>query len=817
MTISVKQLVDEIIPEQTVLLLGAGASVDSDAPSVSRIVEIIGHEFNVRGENLTLSEISGLAERKRSRAELISCLRAPFKSVRAKGSILNLPLYDWKSIFTTNYDEVVEDAYRRKLKPLTVFSSNFDFTVHQNPSATKYLKLHGTIGKDVADGHLSRMIITDLDYDLTQDYREALYLRFASDLTDGSHVVIIGQSLADPDLREVVQKALAIHQRSMSGGRITLLLYTRDESRASLFEARGIRVAFGGIDDFFLALAKKSAHTVTAFEDNGDLLEHTPSLRPVTINVTDEMDVEKANLSAIFNGWPAKYSDIIRNYTFDRSVAAEMVEFLQVPENLCGLILGASGVGKTTAARQIVTRLRTQGFNAWEHKSDHPILVREWLQVAERLKNTIGQGILFIDDAHTHLYAVNELVDALVAAGVFSLKIVLVSTRNQWNPRVKTPNIYTKGLDSHLTQLTPAEIDRLLTLVETVPQIRALVESGFGGFSRYEQRRRLLDRCEADMFVCLKNIFASEKFDDIILREFATLEPEQQEIYKLVAALEHAGVRVHRQLIMRLASISAHQISSTLIGLTDIINEYTVNEKEGVYGWRVRHAVIAGIVSKYKFSDIEKITQLFSKVIDQISPTYDIEIRSIRELCNIETGLSVIPDKKKQNVLLRRMMSVAPAERVPRHRLIRNLIEDGDFDQAESEIRIFEKDFKRDGPIVRYRILLMIARALETKGLMSEDRVAILQQACDLAVVAVEKFEHNKTVLSAYCEVGIELYKLTGSAATYDSAMEKLKKAESRLADPDITRMVQRFQRRITSQAGQFISPDEEVAPIATL
>ncbi|MFJ9452207.1 SIR2 family protein [Herbaspirillum sp. NPDC101397] len=809
MAISIQQLIEEIVPERTVLVFGAGASVDSDAPSAAQLIELIGSEFGIRGESLTLAEVSGLAERKRSRVDLISCLRKAFKGVRAKGAILNLPLYNWKSIFTTNYDEVVEDAYKRKLKPLTVFSSNFDFTVHADPAAVKYLKLHGTIGKDIADGHVSRMIITDLDYDLTQDYREALYIRFSADLTDGSHIVIIGQSLADPDLREVIQKALAIHQKSMSGGRITLLLYTRDESRASLFEARGIRVVFGGVDDFFLALAKRNSSTVMAFEDTGDFLEHTPRLRPVTINVADEVDADKANLSAIFNGWPARYGDITRNFTFDRTVAAEIAEYLRSSDNLCALLLGASGVGKTTAARQAVIRLRNAQYLAWEHKSDHALIVDDWVSVATRLKNASKVGVLFIDDAHAHLMSVNDLVDALVGANIFSLKIILVSTRSHWNPRVKTPNIYLKGVERHLSQLSGAEIDRLLTLVETVPQVRSLVESGFGGFSRYEQRRRLLDRCEADMFVCLKNIFASEKFDDIILREFAGLDPDQQEIYKLVAAMEHAGIRVHRQLVMRLASISAHQVASSLQSLTDIIHEYGVNEKEGIYGWRVRHAVIASIVSRYKFSDVEKITELFTKVINQISPTYDIEIRTIRELCNIESGLAVIPDKHIQNTLLRRMMSIAPAERVPRHRLIRNLIEQGDFDQAESEIRIFEKDFRRDGPIVRYRILLMIARAIETPGLMREDREAILQQACDLAVVAVEQFESNKTVLSAYCELGVETYKLTGNAAVYDAAIEKLKKAEGRLADPEITKMVARFQRRITSQSMVQISQAE--------
>lgn len=129
--------------------------------------------------------------------------------------------------------------------------------------------------------------------------------------------------------------------------------------------------------------------------------------------------------------------------------------------------------------------------------------------------------------------------------------------------------------------------------------------------------------------------------------------------------------------------------------MTDIVTEYTISDKEHIYGWRGRHPVINRIITDYKFSDTAKTIELFDNVIDNINPTYDIEIRSVRELCNVDYGIARIPDKKVQNRLLRKMVSAAPAERVPRHRLIRNLIEMGEFDPAETEIRVFEKDFSR--------------------------------------------------------------------------------------------------------------------------
>ena len=73
-------------------------------------------------------------------------------------------------------------------------------------------------------------------------------------------LVIIGHSLADPDIREIANKAASLNAQMDNGGQIVLFVYTRDDERASLFEARGLTVSFGDIDEFFAGLTgKKSA------------------------------------------------------------------------------------------------------------------------------------------------------------------------------------------------------------------------------------------------------------------------------------------------------------------------------------------------------------------------------------------------------------------------------------------------------------------------------------------------------------------------------------------------------------------------------
>jgi hypothetical protein len=91
---------------------------------------------------------------------------------------------------------------------------------------------------------------------------------------------------------------------------------------------------------------------------------------------------------------------------------------------------------------------------------------------------------------------------------------------------------------------------------------------------------------------------------------------------------------------------------------------------------------------------------------------------------------------------------------------------------------------------------------------MDEDRIVILEQAQDLAIAGADRYPHNKNILTEYAEVGIEYYRLTGKYAIFDDAIERLKAAEERLSDPEITSIISRYERRI---AGQAIDKEETV------
>lgn len=795
MTIDIQVLCRNIEPEKTILIFGSGSSIPSGGPSANVLREKIFEKFNYPlDDSLTLSSIATIIEKKESRKELIEYINQELGRIRPTAGILNIPMFNWAGLYTTNYDQIIEQAYERHNLKLNVCSSNFDFnsggaTIHQS-----LYKLHGTIHKDISLGHQATLVISESDYDHTYDYRQLLYNKLAEQLHSHS-AIIIGQSLSDPHLKVLIDEALKNKKSQGAPGKISLFIYEENPNQAIIYEDRGFDVCFGGIDDFISELTKLAPAEKLLISSTDDPIDTFPEIRPIIFEISDEKNNLEPNLHKMFNGSPASYADIMAEWTFERDCSNQLEVQLAKDEKRIAYVLGSAGVGKTTACRQMLCKLIDRDIRCIEHKSDYALPVDKWIQLDSELRKNQQQIVLFIDDAHDHLREINKLVEAICIHEIPAIKLVLTSSNPHWNPRIKSNQIFAHGIKYDLSVLTEKEINYLLDLLERNIDIASLVEDQFLGYSRRERYRRIQDRCSADMFVCMRNIFGSQRIDNIILEEFAHLICDYQEIYKQVAAMEAAGVCVHRQLVMRVTGLEAKNITRTLDDLEGIIEEYSVNEKEGIYAWRIRHHVIAEIIAKHKYPSQNNFFEFMDHLIENMNPTYRIEVTSLNEMCNYTTGIGRLHEKQKQNILLRKIISLAPFQNVPRHRLITNLIEMEEYDIAENEIRIFEKERKKkDGPVHRYKIKLKLNLAKNSPGIQDVDRIAMILDAVSLAENGIKIFSHDKNMYRSYLETGHEYYKLTGDPVYFDQAMKEAKRAKETILDPGIDKIISRFE-----------------------
>ena len=117
MPVTVEEVIKNLDPTKTILLFGAGSSIPSNAPSVQDLQKHFEATFNVSADQYGLAEQTSIIEvRTKDRRGMIRELRRMFRGLEPTGAILNLPLLAWKSIFTTNYDTLIEDAISGDLR-----------------------------------------------------------------------------------------------------------------------------------------------------------------------------------------------------------------------------------------------------------------------------------------------------------------------------------------------------------------------------------------------------------------------------------------------------------------------------------------------------------------------------------------------------------------------------------------------------------------------------------------------------------------------------------------------------------------------------
>lgn len=791
MSIEVGELRNLIKPSQTVLLLGAGASVSSGAPSGSELAARLWEKAaKVAPQSEDLIETASILVRRLSRRPVIDVIKEALSPLKPSGGLLGLPKLGWHQLFTTNFDQLLEKAYAQNSIPLAAIRSNYDFTNKENNTEQKLYKIHGCITQDAAFGHKASMVLTEDDYEQHEKYRQSMFALLQAALLT-KDALIVGQSLRDRHLHDLVRRVLNAKQEG-SLGQIFVLVYDKDDLRAPLLEDKGARVVFGGIDQLVHSFA-------TTYEEPVTEEHQTEELLPLRLVSTVEQISSKAlaapNIIRMFNGGPAGYADIRTGVTFQRSQESEILSRVIDDRLPVIAIVGAAGVGKTTFARQLLMKLSEREIHAWEHRPDFAFQHHNWMGVEASLRESGKRGVLLIDECTHYMRATNALLDHLSHLENCALTIVVTANSAQWTPRLKSPNFATRGFVIELSTLKDLEIHSLINLVEHNSKISELVDPVFRRERREKKIALLRQKCSSDMFVCLKNIFANESLDIILLQEYDALDPALQDYYRFVAAIEAIGTKAHRQLIIRMLNINPGKIGAILDGLTGIVDEYDIRAKAGIFGWSTRHLVIARKITDYKFSSLGELYQLFETVISNLNPAEPIELQSIRAICDTEYGIGRIGDSGLRKKLYKGLIEIAPAERIPWHRLIREFIIDNDADQAEILIRNAEAEVGADGPIARFKVRLLVLRARTTKGISKSDRLAMLRRAYEQAMRNTESHRMDKHSYRVLCDVALEMMQNGESRYILQEAVDHMRQAASKILDPEMDDKLRQYEK----------------------
>ncbi len=795
MTLTLEQLAAQIDPARTVLFLGAGASRASGAPTGSQLADFLWQELHY-GEQpgSELSEIAGILEVRYGRQRLIQALRKRLGQLMPTEGMLYLPFFDWQDIFTTNYDQLVERAYGKANHRLRVVRSNADVGREPRDLCTTLWKLHGCITEDEVDGKNSRIIITERDYDLYEQYRESLFSRLKYSLYS-SDLLFVGHSLRDRHIKDEITKVAQAKRQFGGPGKIRAILHESDCDYMLLVEQRGVEVAIGTLDAFLTHLGNKTpAERLTPLTVN-DILP--PALIPTVVDVSHARTLDPAP-SVMAGGRPASFADIESGFSVRRTIARECAAFLSAEENFAVTITGPSGIGKTTAARQVALAFSGRGARAWQHKAGYPFYVDAWKAVANECLRRQEVCLLMIDDSLEHLQEINDLCRSLSRTGNRFLKLVLTAHGGIWDIRTKNAVLLKDGAVRRLVGLDGDEIGAMADLVLQRPEFLGLLDSGIRTASRDEIIYDLRIRCSNDMFVALKYLFSLRSLDEIILREFNDLSPPAQEVYKLVAGLQALGLPVHRQLVLRMRALSPERIAAVLQELDGMVFETEQERDPGIFEWSCRHQVIANTLTQYKYADGNDLYDLAITAVRLLNTSVLLERRAFNRILSQEylTGRRISSDNRKK--LLRETISIAPNERVPYHRLVGILLSENRSDEAEVVLERGIRETSLDPPFARYRIEVSLKKAEFLSGIGEDDRMALLLRALSDSETAIEQFADDKHAYRLYARCCLKVWEKDrprGEGLLAD-AQHRLLQAYERLGEPSLKEMIDHIEAR---------------------
>ncbi|MDI1443668.1 SIR2 family protein [Polyangium sp. 6x1] len=276
-----RDYVDALERGSAALFVGAGLSMAAGLPGWGKLLDGMARELGLdvgKEHDLVLVAQFYVNRHAGSRSHLESLVRRTFdREVMIPDNHRILARLPIGHVWTTNYDEILEGAWRQAGKAFDVKSKSRDLTTSDPDADAVLFKMHGTASQP------SEIVLTKDDYELYPRSRPGFLDILGSDLTTRTFL-FLGLSFTDPNLGHV----LSTLRRSFEDGarrHYAILKRPSDPYDAQRFEhlvtdlhRYGIRALvvseYGEITDVLRMLerrrAQRSVFVSGSFPEDGD-------------------------------------------------------------------------------------------------------------------------------------------------------------------------------------------------------------------------------------------------------------------------------------------------------------------------------------------------------------------------------------------------------------------------------------------------------------------------------------------------------------------------------------------------------------------
>lgn len=256
-----QRLIKRVCRNKVTLFIGSGFSIKAGAPSVSELIQKLIKDgdlaYDESLKDLPLREVASDFVSNEGRHELMKVLYKHFSFIPGDTSDQKLlaSIPHFKTIFTTNYDSLIEDAYPQGKCVVLTSSQGCS---NDDCATVNIYKIHGDIST-MSDP--DSIIITNEDY---EDYFNKKSLKVLwQDLRYAfihTYVVFVGYSLADENIFSIIKKV----REDLNGNAKGMYLISPDTSlaRNGKLKANGITYIENTGEGFLNVLKKTIDDTI---------------------------------------------------------------------------------------------------------------------------------------------------------------------------------------------------------------------------------------------------------------------------------------------------------------------------------------------------------------------------------------------------------------------------------------------------------------------------------------------------------------------------------------------------------------------------
>lgn len=567
-----------------------------------------------------------------SRKEIELSVRKRLESLKPSSGYKYLTSLPWKGIYSTNYDVLLEEAYKKqnflRLVKINKYNQYDTLANHEIP----FFKIHGCV-LDVYDPE-KPLVISFSDLIRNRALKKDLMRRLTNDLVET--VLFVGYSFRDQVITDLLTELQSSNLWDSISEKYAVLHRPFPEDKVK-FKTYGINVIEGDFDTFFRevatefdqdALAKMKVLRKTLIVEFGkkalDFEPRTKDALDTYFEYFIPNEYYPNDPLYFYRGGKPGWGNIINNLdvprtlkildcnskVFDNSVnldyfveLIEKIVFDESPAFTSIKLNGPAAVGKTTLIYRLCYELMNKGVLALIYKDvgqHRQGLLSEIFKI-----NNETPYVIVVDSAASAGLQINRMYTEAVEKGL-PIIFILATRENDWN-------IF---LDGHVKRRLN-KFNYILSLEDKINDLQSkllvknLVKTGVinVGPERTEKDLIKLYQESNHLMVSLMESIDNNKFDLAISSEYDSLSDVGRKAYGLISLVSGYGLSFKWELLQRtlnrLYKVDWREfVENIVLGEgKDVIKE---EGTEPNFYYTCRHSVIANRITLMHYKDIRE-------------------------------------------------------------------------------------------------------------------------------------------------------------------------------------------------------------------